>query len=711
MRTTNAPNLSATWYVVAILLACGLTISTASANPAFSDTTGTVISFSNVEYTEINMADDLDDGQWLVWVDKSISPSQMRFQHIDVSGNSLLSAGGELLNPSTIFPQVHHHLNPSILADGNGGIFVAFQDSVAGSSFPLTVIQHLDSNGDKLWGPGIGWWPDTNGTTRHSQVQMTLADNGGVAVVWKDEYGTNPGLYAQLMDADGYLQWDDHGVWLDQTPDHVTRPRIAWMPTSKLAVAWQEGRVMAPYAIYWQVVSLAGYTQLGVGGDPVFIDSNIEYTDHEVTLSTGGNFIVAARARELSGSEPGIYVAAQKYGRSSLNAHWSEPNGVMCSSRSVGQGKDVRDIRLLAGVNGGAHIFYLWSEYVFGLPSYVADHLKFQSLDGNGNLDSENYGLPEWSLPINASWGSSARENLDLLSVDAMPNNEATWVLKHSDNDKVSVCRSNLDFTSASTSTNVIFSKNYYTDHINPFFAKTTGTADRTALAWMEQYDMERRLRFLFWDKFGFLHHVPSVITGTADVPGDQGGQLQLSWRGSNYDSEELQTVTHYSVWRHDFDTWTHLQTLPAVGLSEYSAIVPTLADSTTGNPNQAELRLVSHTQDPTMFWIAPTIFGSSVNNLNPIASTVLNKAYPNPFNPSTTLSFSLNTTGPATLEIFNVAGRRVAVLANEVLTAGKHEYVWQGRNTQGRNVSSGIYFARLRTNDANQVQQLTLIK
>jgi len=710
MKTTNTPALPAIWYVMALLMAL-TTGTSATANPVYSDSTGAVISFSNVEYTEINMADDLDGGQWLVWVDKAYSPSQMRFQHIDAAGNSLLSAGGEILNPSTIFPSVHHHLNPTILADGDGGIFVAFQDSVAGSTFPLTVIQHLDNTGNKLWGPGMGWNPDTAGQTRHSEIQIALADNGGLAVVWKDEYGTNPGLYAQLMDANGYLQWNDHGVWLDQTAYHVKRPRIAWMPTSKLAVAWQEGREMDPYAIYWQVVSLAGSTQLGAGGDPVFIDSNIEYTDHEVTLSTGGNFIVAARARELSGSETGIYVVAQKFGRSSLNAHWTEPNGVICSSRSVGQGKDVRDIRLLTGNNGGAHIFYLWSEYVLGLPSRVDDFLKFQSLDGSGNLLSENYGLSEWNLPHLSGWSSASREDLDLLSVDAMTNGEATWVLKLGDAGKIAVFRSTLNFTGASTWNNVLFSKSYSTFDINPFFAKSTGTADRTALAWMEQYDMERRLRFLFWDKFGLLHHVPPVMTETADVPGDQGGQLQVSWTGSNYDSSELQVVKQYSIWRNDPQGWTHMQTIPAVGLSEYSAIVPTLADSTTGNPNYSQLRVVAHADDVSMTWTTESIYGSSVNNLNPAASTVLNKAYPNPFNPSTTLSFSLNTDGPAKLEIFNVAGRRVAVITNETLAAGTHQYTWQGRNMQGQIVSSGVYFARLKTNDADQVQQLTLIK
>ncbi|MCP4290551.1 MAG: hypothetical protein GY780_01780, partial [bacterium] len=475
MRTPNAPTPATLWSLVTIMLVCLSTASLATANPVYSDTTGAVISFSNVEYTEINMVNDNEGGQWLVWVDEIISPSQLRFQHIDAAGNYLLASGGEILNPSTIFPYQHYHLNPTMLADGNGGVFVAFRDSVETNEFPATVIQHLDYDGNKLWGSGIGWWPDSSGQTRHSEVQMVLADNGGIAVVWKDELGANPGLYAQLMDADGYQLWNPYGVWIDQTPYHVTRPRIAWMPTSKLAVAWQEGRVEAPYAIYWQVVESDGTTQLGVGGDPIFIDSSIEYTDHEVVLSTGGNFIVAARARELSGSETGIFVVAQKFGRNSLNAFWAEPNGIICSSRSVGPGKDIKDIHLLTGVSGGANVFYLWSENVFGLPSYDRDLVKFQTINSDGTLKSESYGKPEWDLTRVGLFG---HDTFDLLSVEQVSDNEAVWVVRGLETNTTQVLRSQLSFDAGATSEHQVFYKKYYDEDITPFFAKSAPTSD-----------------------------------------------------------------------------------------------------------------------------------------------------------------------------------------------------------------------------------------
>ena len=102
---------------------------------------------------------------------------------------------------------------------------------------------------------------------------------------------------------------------------------------------------------------------------------------------------------------------------------------------------------------------------------------------------------------------------------------------------------------------------------------------------------------------------------------------------------------------------------------------------------------------------------GSSVNNLVPSAVTVLNKAYPNPFNPSTNLSFTLSTAGPTQLEVFDVSGRRVVSIVNENLMAGPHEFTWLGQNSQGRSVSSGVYYARLKSSDIVQVQQMTLVK
>jgi len=79
---------------------------------------------------------------------------------------------------------------------------------------------------------------------------------------------------------------------------------------------------------------------------------------------------------------------------------------------------------------------------------------------------------------------------------------------------------------------------------------------------------------------------------------------------------------------------------------------------------------------------------------------------YPNPFNPSTKISFSIPSNGHVSLKIYDMLGREVAVLANKVLEAGQYEY-----NFNGENLASGTYIYCLRTNNKTITKKMLLIK
>lgn len=81
-----------------------------------------------------------------------------------------------------------------------------------------------------------------------------------------------------------------------------------------------------------------------------------------------------------------------------------------------------------------------------------------------------------------------------------------------------------------------------------------------------------------------------------------------------------------------------------------------------------------------------------------PVRTTALGLAHPNPFNPSTTISFALARADAARLDVFTVDGRHVRTLVDGGLAAGPHTAVWDGTDHQGRSVSSGTYFYRLTT-------------
>ena len=86
-------------------------------------------------------------------------------------------------------------------------------------------------------------------------------------------------------------------------------------------------------------------------------------------------------------------------------------------------------------------------------------------------------------------------------------------------------------------------------------------------------------------------------------------------------------------------------------------------------------------------------------------------EAYPNPFNPQTQISFTLAETQHVTLAIHGVAGRLVDVLAARDYEAGQHVVTWRGRDTSGRVLPSGTYFAHLVTPGEARTVKLTLLQ
>ena len=91
--------------------------------------------------------------------------------------------------------------------------------------------------------------------------------------------------------------------------------------------------------------------------------------------------------------------------------------------------------------------------------------------------------------------------------------------------------------------------------------------------------------------------------------------------------------------------------------------------------------------------------------------TSALGQNFPNPFNPSTSIYFTLERPGFASLKIYDRAGRMVATLVNEDLTAGKHRCQWNGCDKQGSQVASGVYFYQLKSGEFVQTRRMLLLK
>ena len=91
---------------------------------------------------------------------------------------------------------------------------------------------------------------------------------------------------------------------------------------------------------------------------------------------------------------------------------------------------------------------------------------------------------------------------------------------------------------------------------------------------------------------------------------------------------------------------------------------------------------------------------------------------YPNPFNPSgagrspeTTIYYQLPENSEVTLSIYNLKGQKVRTLVNEVLPTGNHSVIWNGRDSNGNRVGSGIYLYKLKAGERSKVKKMILLR
>jgi glycosidase len=88
-----------------------------------------------------------------------------------------------------------------------------------------------------------------------------------------------------------------------------------------------------------------------------------------------------------------------------------------------------------------------------------------------------------------------------------------------------------------------------------------------------------------------------------------------------------------------------------------------------------------------------------------------LAQSYPNPFNAECRIAFELPKTGKVKLEVYNLMGQRVKILADNVIPSGRHYVTWNGRNDYDGILSSGVYFYRMTAGDFTQIKKMILLK
>ena len=99
------------------------------------------------------------------------------------------------------------------------------------------------------------------------------------------------------------------------------------------------------------------------------------------------------------------------------------------------------------------------------------------------------------------------------------------------------------------------------------------------------------------------------------------------------------------------------------------------------------------------------------VSGVAPAAEKFAARNYPNPFNPTTKIEYSLPSKTSVEIAIYSVRGAKIKTLVNEVREAGPHSVMWDGTNDQGSGVASGVYFFKVKTPQDEINQKMMLLK
>jgi hypothetical protein len=213
-----------------------------------------------------------------------------------------------------------------------------------------------------------------------------------------------------------------------------------------------------------------------------------------------------------------------------------------------------------------------------------------------------------------------------------------------------------------------------------------------------------------YGDPFGVLYYVPNfhyVVTRITNqgqpitnnhvlgafVNGELRGRSRIVvFNGVSYAPILVSTLTPgdavtFRIWRdgqpvREFHSHTPINTIPGGQTGTYQ------------NPI-----LLNMAQTDVTDMVGPEF----INDMRP--------AFPNPFNPTTNINFSLSAEQNVTISVFNIKGQKVKTLINDVLEMGHHNVVWNGDNSIGNSVGSGVYFIRMQTNGYEKVEKVVLMK
>jgi 1,4-alpha-glucan branching enzyme len=238
-------------------------------------------------------------------------------------------------------------------------------------------------------------------------------------------------------------------------------------------------------------------------------------------------------------------------------------------------------------------------------------------------------------------------------------------------------------------------------------YGDDTYKLDRKPIRWNYLRELNRQKLYLVFSNLARLRHEQPVFTsGASEVVLEVGKELKRV--GLHLDGTEVVIIGNFGLQRAAMNPkfprsgrWYDFFPGDSIEVTDVSAPI---------DLKPGEFHIYSNVKFFTPDTNLVTNIVTDGDDLLPFAYA-LGNAYPNPFNPSTTIPFVIARPGRVEMIIYDISGRQVRKLVNSDHAAGSYRATWDGRNDFNREVASGIYFLRFRSGDFQQTRKLIMLK
>jgi hypothetical protein len=711
--------------------------------------TGLQVADPSRSVVDLKIVDDANGGVFVCWREAGDEiPAYLYAQRVTFQGNLAWAAGG--VRVCTFNSE---QAAPRMLPDGAAGLYVVWHDGEA----PNVNVYgaRLDPSGNHLWNPsGLAICTVMEDQWR---PQITAAPGNGIYVAWTDyrDDPITPDVYAQRLSSAGSPQWSVNGVQLSDTGDYVQDLQAVTSSDGDLIIAWNgtlTARVQKVDPTTGAILWLDGGVDLPPrqtgAEEPAIVpvdDGGVIAIVKDTDIFVGDADILAHRVSDdgdLIWGPQGVLVAEHETDYLTYHRVTEMDDGTL---GIVWQDHDTKEIlaqRL--GVGGqlvwpdGPRVMAsgFWTKYTHQVVS-LADNaivgvwpdlrtgspdVYIQYLDAHG-FCGDNRPVVVGVADRPADQGGEVIVNWRASWLDGWPAREISrytvWFQEHVDGRAPARAADEaIDVEALATRAGLpparaealirdgwTFGLEVPAAEFDEYgaIAPTLADSSDAGWPWFEYLVIAHgQETWRLWEAepvAGYsVDNLAPVTPAGLVVEYEYPEGVALDWLAN--EESDLRSYRIYGGPSEDFEIG------PETLVHETSA-----TQWSTSDP-QAFYKLTAVDQHGNE---SPPANPQNVVGVAPDgvpASLALHSCVPNPFNPATTVRFDVPAPGGRVrLEIFDLTGRRVAVLADAVYAAGRHELRWSGTDDLGRSVSSGVYLARLGQGGESRTSKMVLAR